>query len=420
MRILVLTNLYPNPLQPNRATFNRQQVKALAERHEVAVIAPVAWVEEMSARWRGAAALPEGRRTTCDGIAVEHPRYFYTPKMARGSYGRFYLASVRAAFERALLRLEPDLVFAPWAYPDGWAAVALGRETGLPVVIKVHGSDVHALDAHPARRRRTREALCGARAVVVVGRELAGRVARLGVPEERIRVVYDGVDSNLFHPGDRLEARRRLGLPLGEPMLLFVGNLVPVKGPDLLVDACDLLARSGARFAGYLVGEGPLRGELKSRIERFGLSARLRLQGACPHAQLADWYQAADLLVLPSRSEGVPVVLLESAACGTPFVASHVGGVPEVAGLVPSRLVGPGDTAALADAIREGLEGGLARDGVQPRHLRDHREAAAELAALFREITRDGQGCDTVSPKGPGTPAIEPAPYTPPSEAPTR
>ncbi|WP_165066892.1 glycosyltransferase [Paludisphaera rhizosphaerae] len=415
-----MTNLYPNPFRPNRATFNRQQVKALADQHDVSVIAPVAWVDELSAWWRGEAALPADRRTKCDGVAVEHPRYFYIPKMARGCYGRFYRASVRAAFERARFTLKPDLIFAPWAYPDGWAAVELGREAGLPVVVKVHGSDVHALDSYPARRRRTREALCGADAVVAVSRDLAGRVGEFGVPEEKVRVVYDGIDSEMFHPGDRLEARRRLGLPAGEPMLLFVGNLVPVKGLDVLVEACGVLAKSGCRFVGYLVGEGPLRSGLESHIQRLGISDRLRLAGACSHERLADWYRAADLLVLPSRSEGLPIVLLESAACGIPFVASSVGGVPEAVGLVPSRLVVPGNSKVLANAIRDGLEGRLVLDGRHPRRLRDHRDAADELVALFQEVIRGSQAQGASVVPGPCTSAGVPAPRINLSEVPIR
>src|SRR5262249_19860522 len=121
MRILVVTNLYPNPFDPNRGMFNRQQLRAVADRHPVRVISPVAWGDELAARRRGVPSPPAGGRKDCDGIPVEYPRYLYTPKVLRGSYGRFYRRSIRGAFARALAEFRPDVVYSPWAYPDGWA-----------------------------------------------------------------------------------------------------------------------------------------------------------------------------------------------------------------------------------------------------------------------------------------------------------
>src|SRR5207253_6931127 len=138
VRVLTLTNLYPNPFQPHRAVFNREQLRELARAHAVAVIAPIAWTDELAARWAGHPPLPRDRRVMCDGLAVDHPRYLFPPKVLRGSYGKFFRRSVRPSFERALREFRPDIVYTPWAYPDGWAAVELGRRSGLPVVVKVH------------------------------------------------------------------------------------------------------------------------------------------------------------------------------------------------------------------------------------------------------------------------------------------
>src|SRR5206468_1288978 len=118
MRILAMTNLYPNPFQPNRATFNRHQFRLLAEKHLIRVISPIAWTDELKARCNGAAALPARRQVRFDGLIVDHPRYLFLPKMARKWYGRFYCASVKRTFFRVARAFRPDLVFAPWAYPD--------------------------------------------------------------------------------------------------------------------------------------------------------------------------------------------------------------------------------------------------------------------------------------------------------------
>src|SRR5262249_46311918 len=116
MRIIVLTNLFPNPFQPNRATFNRDQIRALANDHDVSVIAPILWTEELAARWQGKPRLPLGRRVSSDGIPVDHPIYWYTPKILRSRYGHFYLRSVQHTFKRVLTEFRPDILFATWAY----------------------------------------------------------------------------------------------------------------------------------------------------------------------------------------------------------------------------------------------------------------------------------------------------------------
>jgi glycosyltransferase involved in cell wall biosynthesis len=388
MRILTLTNLYPTPFHPTRATFNRQKIRLLASRHPVAVIAPILWTEELAARWRGAAPLPRDRQVACDGITVDHPRYVYPPKVMRSWYGHCFRESVRSTFQRVVAEFRPDLVFAPWAYPDGWAAVQLGHRAGLPVVIQVHGSDILQLGRYPRRAGGTIAALRQADGILAVSQDLQERVVAYGADPSRVRVVYDGIDAELFHPGPQDAARARLvrELTLHGPVVLYIGNLLPVKGLEVLIDAFALLAGQGVDFTALVIGQGPLRSRLEDRARRLGLGGRVKLLGPRPHDQLPDWYRAADLFVLPSYSEGVPIVLLEAAACGTPFVASRVGGIPEIAHLGTSRLVKAGDAAALAEAIRTGLE---ERPGPSPHDrgaVRSHAEAVSELVDFFEQV----------------------------------
>jgi glycosyltransferase involved in cell wall biosynthesis len=213
-------------------------------------------------------------------------------------------------------------------------------------------------------------------------------VVALGADPDRVRVVYDGVDSERFHPGPRDKARDRLApeLEMRGRVVLYIGNLLPVKGLDVLIRAFARLAGQGVDFTGLLIGQGPLGSRLEDQIARLGLRGRVRLLGPRPHDQLPDWYRAADLFALPSRSEGVPVVLLEAIACGTPFVASRVGGIPEIAHLGASRLVPPGDTGSLAEAIRAGLADRpgpptQARDAV-----RGQGEVVSELVEFFEQV----------------------------------
>ena len=381
-----MTNLYPNPYQPHRATFNRHQFRILGQRDAVQVIAPIAWTDELKARRGGAAPLPTGRRVTLDGLTVDHPRYIFPPKVARGWYGHFYLAVVKKTFRKVVQELRPELVFAPWAYPDGWAAVRLGRAAKLPVVLQVHGSDVLLLDQVPAKRRRTEEAVRAADGVVAVSHDIARHLARMGVEPARIRVIHDGVDRALFAPGDKFQERAALNLPPDERLLLFVGNLVPVKALDVLLRACAESPLKGDAFRLLIVGQGPLRPALEQLAGRLGVADRVRFVGPLPQADLPRWYRAADAFVLPSHSEGVPNVLLEASACGTPWVASRVGGIPEIAHLGVSRLVTPNAPAELASALHETL---TAPHREPPPGPKPREEAVSELVDFLSERLRD-------------------------------
>jgi glycosyltransferase involved in cell wall biosynthesis len=377
MRVLILTNLYPNRAQPHRAAFNRQQFGALARRHDVRIISPVPWTTRVRLGSAATAVAELG------GPRVEHPVYFFPPKGFRGWYGPCYRRSAHAAFRRAVAEMRPDVALGSWAYPDGWAAVHLARECQIPVAIKAHGSDILTLgNLGSARAKRTREAVSSADAVVAVGEQLASRVEALGA--RRVYVVPNGIDTTRFSPGSKRKSRDALGLDSDAPTVLFVGNLVPVKGPDLLLEAVSLASRELPNLKCIVAGEGPLRATLERRAASLDLAGRVLFVGSRPQDELPDWYRAADTLVLPSRSEGTPNVLLEASACGTPFVATRVGGVSEVAG--DALLVPPGDPAAMARGILSTLTLGAPRIANPTRRPSWDESAAALAGALASAI----------------------------------
>jgi glycosyltransferase involved in cell wall biosynthesis len=237
------------------------------------------------------------------------------------------------------------------------------------------------LEDHPARRNRTAEAVAGADAVIAVSRDLARQAAALGADPGRVSVVYNGVDSSLFHPGSREAVKSSLGYASDARLIVFAGNLVPVKGLDVLLDALALVARGGSSFQCALIGDGPLRDSLHIRAEMLGISSHVQFAGARPLHELPDWFRAADVVVLPSRSEGLPNVLLEASACGTPFIASRVGGIPEIA--PPHSLVEAGNSAELAVRISSFLTDGAPAAGA-PFRAGSWADSARSLAAVLR------------------------------------
>ena len=354
MRLLVITNDFPNAYDPTKAVFNLNLARALAVHHEVAVVSPISWLDEWKARRRGAGPLPD-RRILVDGIEVHYPRYYYPPRTLRSTYGWWYWRSVRGTVRRIVEERPPDAVLGYWLHPDGRAAVRAARICGVPSAVIVGGSDLLLLPNDRLRRRQVLAVLQDADALIAVNQHLKDVILGYGIPSSKVHSRQQGVDVDQFHPGDRTEARTRLGIPVEGRVLVWVGRMVPVKGLDILLQACARLRDAATPFHLYLVGDGPLRGELEADVAQLGLAGIVTFLGSRSPNQLPDWYRAADLTVLPSRSEGLPNVLRESLACGTPFVASCVGGISEISEPPLDRLVPPNDPPALAAAIAQML-----------------------------------------------------------------
>ncbi|MCX6896454.1 MAG: glycosyltransferase [Verrucomicrobia bacterium] len=230
----------------------------------------------------------------------------------------------------------------------------LAQEFNCPFIACAQGSDVHQYLQIPARRRIITSALARAAAVITCSGELARLLGEAGVQESKLHPIYYGVETDIFHPGNKSAARAELNLPPEEKVLLFVGNFLPIKNPLLLVDAfAELTSRQPHQaFRLVLLGDGPLHGDIRRRAGAAGLADRVSLPGRKPPAAVARFMQAADVLCVPSDNEGVPNVIYEAMSCGLRVVATRVGGIPEIMTAdCLGRLVERGNSPALAQAI---------------------------------------------------------------------
>jgi glycosyltransferase involved in cell wall biosynthesis len=282
------------------------------------------------------------------GIPVTHPRFPLLPKMGMTAAPLgFYLAVLPHVRRMIQQGLTFDLIDAHYFYPDGVAAALLGRQLGKPVVITARGTDLNLIPRHATPRRMIRWASDQAAGLVTVCAALKDSLVELGVPAERVRVLRNGVDLDMFAPGDRLSTRHALGID--RPILLSVGQLIPRKGHDIVIRALKDLPEWGLLIA----GGGPMESDLRQIAAAEGVAERVRFLGLVPHAELPRIYGAADLLVLASEREGWANVLLEAMACGTPVVASNVWGTPEVVRVPEAgRLMRARTPEAVAEAVR--------------------------------------------------------------------
>lgn len=386
MRILFLGTMFPDASAPTRGTYNAALCRELAREHQLRVISPRLFPEALRAAVHRRDFRSPDEFTT-RGIRADYPTFWYTPKVLQQHYGEQMWWSIRRRTERALDEFRPEVVLSYWAHPDGEAALRAAQRGGIPSAVIVGGTDVLVLPKHPLRGSRIRDTLLQSHAVITVSDGLRQAVIDLGIPPERVHTIYQGIDTDQFHTMvSRESSRRKLGLADDVPQLVWVGRMVPIKGLDVLLDAVSRLRiDKSVPIRLNLIGDGPLRGQLEREVQRRGLASTIHFAGAVPHATLADWYRAADLTVLSSDSEGLPNVLRESLACGTPFVCTDVGSVREIANGHYSHLVPPRDPVALANAIQRMLDHEY-RDQAARYHPRTWTACADETAVLLRQL----------------------------------
>jgi teichuronic acid biosynthesis glycosyltransferase TuaC len=332
--------------KPMAGVFYQTQARALARRGvDLTVTCPTPmapWpLPRLDARWRRYAAAP--RDALDEGVRIVRPRYLGVPLEPRWACPDRVIA--RAAWRTRQAWADAPLIHGHSAVM-GLAAWRLARRTGLPFVLTFHGGDLNAWpDRHPDRLTDLRTAAREARAVIAVSEALAARARELtGVDAIHLSLGSDhrSLDA-LALPRDM--ARAELNLVDDRVIVLFVGNLIAAKGVRELVDS--ILPR-GDRFLGVFVGDGPERGYRGSDARAAGC---LRFPGLRPHAEVARYMSAADVLVLPSHSEGLPTVLVEAGSLGLPVIASAVGGIPDLLGADRGVLLGQVSSGAIGAAL---------------------------------------------------------------------
>lgn len=383
MKVLFLSNLFPDAAQPNRGIYNGRLAHRLAPHCELRVIAP--------RPTRGFPPFWSPQEYRCRpedaAFAPVYPPASYIPKVGSRWNHRLMARSLRAPLRAVRAEFPFDIVLAAWAYPDACAVAQLAAEMDFPFVAFPQGSDIHQYLSNPVRRRIITAAMHQAGAIVTPSQELARLLREVGVPGEKLHPIYNGVEREVFHPGDRAAARAALKLAADETILLFVGNFLPIKNPLLLVDAFKELVRRepAQKFRLVMLGDGPLGGAIQSRVQAAGLGERVSLPGRKPPGDVARFMQAADLLVVPSNNEGVPNVIYEAMSCGLRTVATHVGGIPEIVTAdFLGRLVPPQNPPALAEAMASVLAAIPVRENItaHARQFSWERTAAEHLRVL--------------------------------------
>ncbi len=345
LRVLYLTWGYPTPMEPVSAPFCRNQVEGIVEAGvSVDVCVPVPYlppiVPVLKKSWQKSRTLPAA--AVVNNVSVRFPRYPHFPgSMQLGLMHRLIAQAVRRSTP-----IPPDVIHANFAYPFGLTALLLRQWWKTPVVTLLHGGDVNI---YPTKgileRKRFVEIARGSDRLLAVSGALAKKTSEISGRTPKVALI--GIRLDRFRSrDDKLELRRKLGLPLEHRLILYVGYLNASKGTHELLESLTSLRDQGV--VGVIAGHGPLEANVKACTACIFL-------GSVNNDTVAELMSACDVFVLPSYSEGMPTVLVEAGASGIPIIATSVGGIPELLADDCGIMVEPGNPNALRCALERVL-----------------------------------------------------------------
>jgi glycosyltransferase involved in cell wall biosynthesis len=380
MKIAVITSYFPSSAEPSQGRSAYQTLRVIARQANVRVFFPyAAYPAFLKPRSRGYHKLDASYRPP--DVKVSYYPYSALPLVSRPLNGwmaaRVLLPHVRG--------FAPDLIFSCFLYPDGYAALKIGKVLSVPVVTQSIGSDINRI-GDPISAMQTRTVLRETDFLVTVSDDLRKKAVTMGAPPEKTRAVVNGCDLSVFHVRDRLEARQKLRIDPAAEAVVYIGRMDVKKGLRELVEAAASLHPERPNLHVYLVGEGPDRPLIESAIQDNNATSYIHALPACAFDDVAVWMAAADLVTLPSYMEGCPNVVLEALACGRPVVATNVGGIPEIMSDECGRLVPPRDPVALAQALASVLDTAWDAAAISARGSRSWSTVAAELLEIFESL----------------------------------
>jgi len=382
MKIAVVTRYFPSAAEPTQGRSAYQTLRVLAREADVHVFYPNASYPSM--------LRPHGR-------TYKQLDLSYSPPDVKASYYNFpalplisrplnglLAASVLLPHVRAF---APDVIFSCFLYPDGYAALKIGKSLGVPVVAMSIGSDINRI-GDPLSAMFTRQVLRESDALVTVSGDLHRKAVSMGAPATSSRAILNGCDLSVFHPMDRAEARAKLKIDPACEAIVYIGRMDVRKGLRELVQSMAELHPTRPNAHAYLIGWGPDKAQLEADIQLHNAADYIHLIPNCAFDEVAIWMAAADLVTLPSYMEGCPNVILEALASGRPVVATNVGGIPELMSEACGRLVPPRDPASLTQALREVLETSWDAQAISSLWSRSWAAPAAELKEVFKSLLR--------------------------------
>lgn len=334
MKILAITQLYPNKIYPNWGIFVSKRLQEVAKHHDVIVISPIPWFPFCSyfKRYKNYNLIP--REDKINGIKIHYPRFLIIPKFFSSATVISFYCAVRSVVRKIEESFDYDIIDLHWTFPELPVGVWLARKTNKKLIVTVRGKEAFYFGGGCLRGHIIRKFLVQADYVINLSNQLKQFSHDIGVSEKNNVVIRNGVDHTVFYYLPIERCRERLNIPRNERIILTVGWLNFGKGFDRIIEALPDLSSEKKETHLYIIGsEGPTGfyyKELRMLCEKMGVADKVHFIGTVDNENLYYWYNAADVFCLSSRSEGSPNVVMEALSCGCPVVATDVGSVTEI------------------------------------------------------------------------------------------
>jgi glycosyltransferase involved in cell wall biosynthesis len=375
LRIAVVTPELPSREYPHRGRSVYQTLSRLCDHAEVQAFCPLPrYPAFLHPRF-------DYRETdlsySLPGLATRYFEYPAIPLVTRPVNGftcAYYL-------EPHIRTFQADVILNFLLYPAGFAALNVGRKLHIPVVLGSIGSDLNAIP-DPLSRWFTRRALHGASRIIAKSKDLRARAVDMGADPETTHVIENGCDENIFFMRSRDAARQELKISRTAELILFVGRMHHRKGIAELLDAVTALSPKRPNLRLVYLGDGPELKIMQEKVRARSLGSQVKFPGACSSGEVAQWLAAANLLALPSHSEGCPNAVIEALSCGRPVVATAVGGIPDLVNRACGILVPVGQVDALKDALDTALDTFWNETAIAEVCRRSWKQVAQETLAI--------------------------------------
>nr|WP_086939959.1 glycosyltransferase [Thaumasiovibrio occultus] len=400
LNIVTITTLFPNKNAPNHGIFIKNRMKHYLRdfpESRLTVIAPVPYFPSAHPKFgRYARFANVPAKEEIDGITIYHPKYLVVPKLGM----RLTPFTLAGAIRRQLSKLINqgqtfDLIDGHYFFPDGRALSMIAKQFDLPLTLSARGTDISTIPHLPAMAPVIRQVISQTDHAIAVCDALRNDLIALGAPPENVTTLRNGIDLDTFGFSDQTQKnalRQALGVDHFEHVLITVARLEPHKGQQLIIDTLPDLPNTAL----LVLGDGSAKNDFIQQAQRLGVAERVKFVGNVPHQSLAQYYGAADCSVLASSREGWANVLLESMACGTPVVATPVGGTPEVIRDAAIGELVERDVDAITTGIQRQLAKATPREQVRAyAHAFGWRETSIGLHKIFSTLA--GKPFDAVS-----------------------
>lgn len=396
MKILTISSVFPNKNLPFTGLFVYERMKHVAEKSQVLVVAPVPWspfdgiIRRFKKKFRPARPGKEIR----GGLEVRYIRFFCLPGIFKFLDGYLYYLSIVKPVAGLIKKNNIDLIDVHFAYPDGFAAMLLAKKMGLPFCVTLRGTELPYSKSF-YRSWQMRWVFKQAAKNISVSRSLSRVALQLGASPEKIKIIPNGINTDIFYPRSRSRARELLGIEKNATIILSVGGLVKRKGFHRIIRHLPQLRNGIDNLQFLLVGGGSVEGdyssELQALVKELQLEGVVRFEGLQPPESLPDYYAASDLFVLATANEGWPNVIVESLACGIPVVATNVGGIKEIMAHDYLGYTVPfGDAQALYAMMKKALEQQWDHEKITAfARRRSWTHVADEVLATFTQVLKE-------------------------------